>query len=138
MASQRKRQGLIALLVGLGMGLAPAWAGNRAMIERRIVELDRLNRQVVGRLADLPQNGPVVFRGQVLPDGRILAPIMTAQRAARETQKIFGDDPVLPMTDAIRDFARQKSRIAPYRDANTRGGYTPLADGIRRRVAATD
>lgn len=137
MTIQWKRWGMIVLLAGLGMSLTPAWAGNRAMIERRIAELDHLNRQVVGRLPDLPRDGRVAFRGRVSPDGRILEP-MAVRRSARELKTVFGDDPVVSLGDAIRDFARQRSRITPHRDANSKGVYTPLAAGIRRRIGAAD
>jgi len=55
--------GLAAVIIA--MTISSAWAGNRHMIEKRVQELDRLNKMAVSSLPELPANGTVEIRAHV-------------------------------------------------------------------------
>lgn len=42
-------------------------AGNLSLIEKRLIELDKLNKQAVEQVGELPQNGSVEIEAKVLP-----------------------------------------------------------------------
>ncbi len=44
-------------------------AGNGPMVEKNIGELDRINKQAVGQIPDLPENGAVDLKANVKMEG---------------------------------------------------------------------
>ena len=131
----RKKKILWAMAAILsGLAASPAGAGNEKMIGKRIVELDRLNRQVVGRLPDLPRDGQVSFKGRVLPDGTPLEPAWTHALAKTPVPRV-DDTELATLSEAIGQYRQHPSQIRSYRDANTDRAYTPLAVGLRQRYA---
>ena len=42
------------------------WAGNREMVEKRVDELDKLNKEAVTRIAGQPESGKINFKGCAL------------------------------------------------------------------------
>lgn len=50
-------------------GLSNAFGGNLSLIEKRLLELDSLNKQAVQKSGELPQNGSVEIKAKVLPTG---------------------------------------------------------------------
>jgi len=55
----------------------PAMAGNRAMVEKDVAELNRLNKMMLRQYGPLPKNGTLDLRARVVPgpDGVRLEPI---------------------------------------------------------------
>lgn len=51
---------LIALVCGMRASFV--WAGNKAMVEQRTKELDEENKQAVGQISDLPENGLIKIK----------------------------------------------------------------------------
>ncbi len=47
--------------------ISNASAGNLSLIEKRLIELDKLNKQAVEQAGELPQNGSVEIEAKVLP-----------------------------------------------------------------------
>ena len=48
---------------------SPLLAGNLSLIEKRLLELDRLNKQVVEKSGKIPENGSVAIEAKVGPGG---------------------------------------------------------------------
>ncbi|GEM_PF-1320013 len=55
------------VLTSLFFGPFGVSAGNLSLIEKRLVELDRLNKQAVEQVGELPQNGSIEIEAKVLP-----------------------------------------------------------------------
>ena len=108
------------------------WGGNREMIERRIQELDRLNRGVVQQVPDLPRDGQVRVRAQVEPDGtaRFLeTEVIPPPRAAARVPAPAGET-VSSLGSALKDRARGEAQMHGFRDDNADGRYTRLRDAL--------
>jgi hypothetical protein len=136
----RNKTALLAT-VALAALILPAFdalAGNQPMIERRIQELDRQNRQVVGSLPEIPASGRLAVKGRIgglAEKGRIeilsgsslssgSAPLeMDAGGGTYITmrQGLTGKPPLL------RPAAAQAPRTTP-------DGYQRFGDALRRYI----
>ena len=108
------------------------WGGNRKMIEQRVEELDRINREVVQQVPDLPRDGRVHVRAKVKPDAKVEILESEVIRPARPTApKAPAPDDGLPsLRSALRDRARGVAQIRPYRDDNRNGEYPRFRDAL--------
>lgn len=57
----------LACLASLFLGAQAALGGNLALIEKRLIELDKINKQAVQQAGQLPQNGSVEIEARVKP-----------------------------------------------------------------------
>ena len=127
-----KRWPLFFLSIAAALLLAgAAWGGNRKMIEKRVEELDQVNRQVVQQVPDLPRDGRVHVRAKVKPDDKVeileTEVIQTPQAAA---PKATPDGGLRSLRSALRDRARGTAQIRPYRDDNRNGEYPRFRDAL--------
>jgi len=51
------------LLIALSAGIV--YGGNKEMVEKNIVELDKLNKEAVGKIPDLPSDGEVHLKANI-------------------------------------------------------------------------
>ena len=58
---------LFIILTGVSCETTGASAGNLSLIEKRLIELDKLNKQAVEQVGELPQNGSIEIEAKVLP-----------------------------------------------------------------------
>lgn len=49
------------------MGVSAAFGGNLALIEKRLIELEKLNEQAVKEVGEIPQNGSVTLEARIKP-----------------------------------------------------------------------
>ena len=127
-----KRLSHIILFIAMLALTTGAWGGNRDMIERRVKELDRLNREVIQQVPDLPRNGQVHIRAKIAPDGRaevLEAETIRTPRVATPAP-VTGDESVPSLRSALRDRARGAAQIRPYRDDNSDGLYPRMRDAL--------
>ena len=132
-----KRHSYIILFIAMLALATSAWAGNRDMIERRVKELDRLNREAVQQVPDLPRNGQVHLRAKITPGGKaevLEAETIRTPRVATPTT-VTGDESVPSLKSALRDRARGVAQIRPYRDDNTDGRYPRMRDALIAALA---
>ena len=57
----------LLIVIPLLLGMDSAYAGNLSLIEKRLLELDRLNKNVVEKTGPLPENGSVSLEAKVGP-----------------------------------------------------------------------
>lgn len=122
---------LLALTVATTLAAGTAWAGNRAMVEKRIEELDRLNRSVVRQVTDLPREGRVNVRARVRPEGTVdilESEILPAPDRTPKTPADRTEAP--PLRNAIQRFHPDRAQVAPYRDANSHGRYPSFREAL--------
>lgn len=129
----RRLQRTLTWAALLLLAAPPAWGGNRALIERRIQELDRVNRAVVRQLPDLPRDGRVTLRARVPAAGpaRILESevVPAPERTAPPADAAAGS---FRLREALRDFDPDVTVIEPYRDANRDGAYPFFREALVR------
>jgi len=68
-SSDRIASALLTLTALTASPPAPAIAANLDMVEKNVEELDRVNREAVGQLPNLPRDGTVDFKAHVTMDG---------------------------------------------------------------------
>jgi len=112
------------------------WAGNREMIEKRVGELDKLNKEAVNRIAGQPESGKINIKVRVIPekDG------YRFEAVDKETTSSMPDT-LLPQQDENKFFtfregiariANKKPSITPYKSYSNDGEYISLKDAIIR------
>ena len=130
---------LTVLFAVLALAL-PALAGNQRIIERRIQELDQVNRQAVSQLSELPQNGTIQLKARVLPeangkvrlqiyDRKVLPPTGSTIAAVRPEAVVYTS-----FAKGFRAYLHQRQMISHYRDANLNGEFAPMIEGLRWRA----
>jgi len=112
------------------------WAGNREMVEKRVDELDKLNKEAVSRIAGQPESGKINIKVRVIPerDG------YRFEAVDKETTDSIPDT-FLPQQDENKFFtfregiarlAQKKPSITPYKSYRNDGEYTSFKDAITR------
>jgi|GEM_PF-5714606 len=112
------------------------WAGNRDMVEKRVDELDKLNKEAVSRIAGQPESGKINIKVRVIPerDG------YSFETVDKETTDSIPDT-FLPQQDENKFFtfregiarlAQKKPSITPYKSYSNDGEYTSFKDAIIR------
>ena len=112
------------------------WAGNREMVENRVYELDKLNKEAVSRIAGQPENGKINIKVKVIPekDG------YRFEAVDKETTSSMPDT-FLPQQDennfftfreGIAKLVNKKPSITPYKIYSNDGEYTSFKDAITR------
>lgn len=112
------------------------WAGNREMVEKRVDELDKLNKEAVNRIAGQPESGKINIKVRVIPekDG------YRFEAVDKETTSSMPDT-FLPQQDENKFFsfregiarlAHRKPSITPYKSYSNDGEYTSFKDAITR------
>jgi hypothetical protein len=115
-----------------------AWGGNRKMIDQRVQELDRINREVVQQLPDLPRDGRVHVRAKVQPDAKkveILESEVIPPPRSEARNPAAPDDSLRSLSSALRDRARGAAQIRPYRDDNRNGEYPRFREALIATLA---
>jgi hypothetical protein len=139
-----KRWPKLVLWLSIGiLAAATAWGGNREMVERRVQELDALNRSVVQQIPELPRDGQVKLKARVKPDGttelietEIVRPRATNEiirpRVKAEAPPAVADEDEngTGLRSALRSRGRGEAQIRPYRDDNSDGRYPRLRDAL--------
>lgn len=98
---------LVFFLFNLATG---ATGGNLSLIEKRLIELEQLNKQAVQQAGELPQNGSVEIEAKVLPFGSTKpSPDGVIERSFDFNKKtIISIDKKLPFTVQISSSRSQK------------------------------
>ncbi len=113
------------------------WAGNREMVEKRVDELDKLNKEAVNRIAGEPESGKINFKVRVIPekDG------FRFESVEKETASSMPDT-LMPQHDENKFFSfregiarlvHKKPSITPYKSYSNEGEYISFQDAITRR-----
>lgn len=112
------------------------WAGNREMVENRVDELDKLNKEAVKQIAGQPESGKVNIKLRVIPekDGYRFEPV-----DKEKTSSV--PDTLLPKPDENKFFTfregiarlvHKKPSITPYKSYINDGEYISFKDSIIR------
>ncbi|RPH50986.1 MAG: hypothetical protein EHM85_08465 [Desulfobacteraceae bacterium] len=112
------------------------WAGNSKMVEKRVDELDKLNKEAVNRVAGQPESGTINIKVRMIPgkDGYRI------EAVDNETTYSIPDT-LLPQQDENRIFtlreglsrlAHRKPAITPYKSYSNEGEYISFKDAIIR------
>lgn len=121
------------ILASLFCGAFTASAGNLSLIEKRLIELDNLNKQAVELIGELPQNGSVEIEAKVLPgeSSSLAAPGRAPGKRFDFTKKIvLALDEKAPFTVQI---SSSRSQQQCYRVATMlrRTGYPAFTGTIK-------
>ena len=112
------------------------WAENREMVEKRVDELDKLNKEAVNRIAGQPESGKINIKVRVIPekDG------YRFEAVDKETTSSVPDT-LLPQQDENKFFTfregisrlvNKKPAITPYKSYSNDGEYISFKDAIVR------
>jgi len=115
----------------------PLQAGNRDMVEKRIGELDKLNKEAVKRIAGQPESGIVNIKIRAIPekDGyrfELKDKEMTSSMPATFLPQESGDK-FFSFREGIARLANNKPAITPYKFYGNEGEYISFKDAIIRR-----
>jgi len=112
------------------------WAGNRDMVEKRVDELDKLNKEAVSRIAGQPESGKINIKVRVIPerdgyrfetvDKETTASIPDTFLPQQDENKFF------TFREGIARLAQKKPSITPYKSYSNDGEYTSFKDAIIR------
>ena len=58
---------LVVSLTVMWFDLSIVWAGNERMIEKEVQELDRMNKQAIQEIPDLPKDGHIELKARAVP-----------------------------------------------------------------------
>lgn len=116
----------------------PSLAGNREMVENRIDELDKLNKDAVNQIAGKPESGIINIKVRAIPgkDGYRFEPIdkeTTSSISAPDTLlPEDGDGRFFTFRDGIARLVNNKPAITPYKRYSNEGDYITFKDAILR------
>ena len=125
----------VAILIPL------SWAGNKEIIEKRIVELDNLNKQAVRQIPNLPKSGRVRLKANVIPelDGVRFKVIKQdiQKRTVMNTPSVLSSSSSrmerhLTFSDALSRYSNKPAEIIGFRDDSDGEEYIPMKVGILR------
>jgi hypothetical protein len=111
------------------------WAGNRKMVENRVDELDRLNREAVKQVAGEPESGVINIKVRVIPEKngwRIESFDEKKQPATDALQPGRDEDGTFTLSEGIKRLSKKKPSITPYRNFGNEGEYISFKDAIIR------
>lgn len=74
----------IMLQCSFALCCLPAFAGNKEMVEKRVQELDTLNKQVVQTIPELPKDGEIFLKARVRQTGAQQIEIMEKSATVKE------------------------------------------------------
>ncbi|MFH0785044.1 MAG: SPOR domain-containing protein [Pseudomonadota bacterium] len=86
------------ILFSLFFLISNASAGNLSLIEKRLIELDKLNKQAVEHVGELPQNGSVEIEAKVLPGVQITPVTSNNDRFDYTKKTVLALDEKVPFT----------------------------------------
>lgn len=101
-----------------------AFAGNLSLIEKRLIELDKLNKEAVKELGDTPQNGTISFKAKVYPQSSKEKSIsgISEKRFSFGAKKIVSVDELHPYTVQISS-SRSQDQCFKVASMLRRAGY---------------
>jgi len=115
---------------------SPSRAGNRDMVENRIDELDKLNKEAVNQLAGKPQSGIINIKVRAIPgkDGYRFEPIDKETTSFKPDTLLpeDGDGRFFTFREGIARLANKKPAITPYKRYGNEGEYITFKDAILR------
>lgn len=115
---------------------APIQAGNRDMIENRLDELDKLNKEAVKQTAGQPGSGIINIKVRAIPgkDGYRFEAIDKEKTSAIEHTALTqeSNDKYFTFREGMARLAKGESLIAPYRNYDNEGEYISFRDAIIR------
>jgi cell division septation protein DedD len=124
---------VVALLVAVVLSLGqPSQGGNLSLIEKRLEELDRLNREAVQKAGKIPQNGSVDITARVLPGRAVTAPGVTETRFDFGKKTITAIDEKQPLTIQI-SASRSKEQSFKVANMLRRTGYPAFTASLQRQ-----
>ena len=113
------------------------WAGNREMVEKRIDELDKLNKEAVNQIAGKPESGIINIRVRAIPEkyGFRFEPKDNETTSSMPDtffpQEECGDK-FFSFREGIARIANNKPAVTPYRFYGNEGEYISFKDAIIR------
>lgn len=123
---------LAAVLLGIVLFLpATGVTGNLSLIEKRLEELDKLNKEAVKEAGPIPQFGSVDIKAKVMPGGNILKPASESLAG----KFVFGKKTILTV-DEISPYTVQitasQSKEGCFKVANMlrRAGYPAFTGSL--------
>ncbi len=122
----------LIILTSLLCGAVLASAGNLSLIEKRLIELDKLNKQAVEQVGELPQNGSVALEAKVSPGvtNSHSTPSAPSKRFDFTQKTVLALDEKVPFTVQI---SASRSQQQCYRVASMlrRAGYSAFTSSLR-------
>lgn len=114
----------------------PSQAGNRDMVEKRIGELDKLNKEAVNQIAGQPESGIINIKVRAIPekDGyrfELKDKETTSSMPATFLPQERGDK-FFSFREGIARRANNKPAITPYKFYGNEGEHISFKDAIIR------
>jgi hypothetical protein len=126
---------IIILLIPL-IVLPSLHAGSSDMVENRVDELDKLNKEAVKQVAGQPEKGTINLKVRAIPgkDGYKFEPI--EKDDAPYVSGVFlnqeNGDKIFTLREGITRLVKNKPGITPYRNYGNEGEYISFKDAIIR------
>lgn len=115
---------------------APLKAGNSEMVENRIDELDKLNKEAVNQIAGKPEKGIINMKVRAIPgkDGYRFETIDKETPPSVPDTLLPQDsgDKFFSFREGIARLANKKPAITPYKSYSNEGEYITFKDAIIR------
>lgn len=112
------------------------WAGNREMVEKRVDELDKLNKEAMSRIAGQPENGKINIKVRVIPEKDGYRFEAVDKETIPSMPDIFlpqqDENKFFTFREGIAMLAHRKPSITPYKSYSNDGEYTLFKDAITR------
>lgn len=125
---------MVVFLLSAFSPVAPA--GNKDMVEKRVDELDKLNKEAVNQIAGRPGNGIINIKVRAIPgkDGYRFEPIDKETTSSMPETILPKDssDKFFSFREGIARLANNKPAITPYKQYSNEGEYITFKDAILR------
>lgn len=112
-------------------------AGNRDMVENRVDELDRLNKEAVKQIAGKPESGTINLKVRAIPgkDGYRFETIHKETTSSMPDTLLPQEsvDKFFTFREGISRLANNKPAITPYKRYGNEGEYISFKDAIINR-----
>ncbi|MDQ1330378.1 MAG: hypothetical protein QG578_641 [Thermodesulfobacteriota bacterium] len=133
----KKAMKCIAVIFFVITATSLLWAGNREMVEKRVDELDKLNKEAVTRIAGEPESGKINFKVRVIPgkDGYRFESVEkeTISSMPENLLPLHDENKFFTFREGIARLAHKKPSITPYKNYSNDGEYISFKDAIIRR-----
>ncbi|MFO7666132.1 MAG: hypothetical protein R6V76_05905 [Desulfobacterales bacterium] len=111
-------------------------ADNKDMVENRVDELDKINKEAVNQIAGKPESGIINIKVRAIPgkDGYKFEPIdkETTSSIPDTLLPLESGDKFFSFREGIARLVNKKPAITPYRLYSNEGEYITFKDAILR------
>ena len=126
------------VLLSIFLGALETTAGNLSLIEKRLIELDQLNKQAIQKAGEIPQNGSIEIKATVEPS----KPMGKDAQWLQEKSFTFGQKTIMSIDQKFPytvQISSSRSQDQCYRVANMlrRAGFPAFTASLQFKDQTT-